>query len=176
VTIRGAYRGFFIVARAILPNQNRSRTMQITPSYIDPPKPGKTNWSIKDSAGNYYSCKPEMVGSFNVGQSCEAMTSSKEFNGKNITFIDSVVGVGSAPQAPQASAAPADATPANIFIQGTAQALIRQGWGPSKAYQWAGENYLHFKSRRFVLMTDEVGAPPQQEMVDPPVLDDQIPF
>ena len=41
---------------------------EITAQYVNEPKPGKANGSIKDTSGQYWSCKPEFLAQIQQGQ------------------------------------------------------------------------------------------------------------
>ena len=166
--------------------------MQISPQYIDQPKQGRTNWSVKDAQGNYYSCPPELVGRLAVGVVAEIQTNSKVYNGKTTVFISEIHGAGGNPghgtpspqtTPEQAHAPQIDPRRADIWMQSVMRLAGDLGVDPVPALIWAKNNFEHYISRKPEAMTPfpttkhDLGAPPFQEMVDPPEkLDDEIPF
>jgi hypothetical protein len=166
--------------------------MQITPAYIDAPKAGKTNWSVKDTAGVYYSCKPELVGGLTVGVPAEINVSHKDFNGKNFTFIDAVVG-GQAPVPTNGGTAPQQAAPTPTTASVDPDIYP---WEDKRSKQIAVLAAVNNGTddadaiRRYLLMVQLVKstakqvydkvhtapASPQQLETDVEPLDDQIPF
>lgn len=72
----------------------------ITPKYLNEPKPGKKNWSIKDEAGVYYSVAPDMVASMKVGQPVTFDYKVNNFQGKDFNIVERVYGTNPSQAAP----------------------------------------------------------------------------
>ena len=62
-------------------SENTTHTMTITPKFINPPKEGKTNYSVKDTDDFLYSLNPQYLESFNIGVPVEVTYENREFNG-----------------------------------------------------------------------------------------------
>lgn len=75
------------------------QTAQIIPANIYPPKPGKTNYNVKDSTGTYYSTPPEVAASMVVGQPVIIHYESKpgQRDGRMVHFVKDAQIVGQAP-------------------------------------------------------------------------------
>jgi hypothetical protein len=88
----------------------------ITPKYVNEPKPGKKNWSIKDQGDVYYSIPPDMAPSFKVGQPVTVDYQSKDFGGRSINMVERVYAAQApmqqAPLPPQVLANLANGSPA----------------------------------------------------------------
>lgn len=65
-------------------------TAQIVPSYIDDPKPGKTNYSVKDSSGARWSVPPLEAQKLVKGQVCVVAYRINNFNGKSFNMVERV--------------------------------------------------------------------------------------
>lgn len=62
----------------------------ITPQYIDPPKAGKKQWSVKDQTGQYYGAFADVANQMKVGGTYEITTESRVFNGVTYHTIKTV--------------------------------------------------------------------------------------
>lgn len=75
----------------------------ITPQYIDAPKPGKKNWSIKDTAGAYYSFPPDLAVGLQAGQPVTIDYRTNNFNNKTFNMVERVYGASAPPAQTQAA-------------------------------------------------------------------------
>lgn len=69
----------------------------IVPQYIDAPKPGKKNWSIKDTAGIYYSFAPDLAAGLQANVPITIDYRVNNFNGKQFNMVERVYGATGAP-------------------------------------------------------------------------------
>jgi len=69
----------------------------ITAQYVNPPKDGKPNGSIKDTNGRYWSAKPEYLSQVQPGMTFGVEYRTSEFNGKTYYFIEGLLFNGQTP-------------------------------------------------------------------------------
>src|SRR5690242_11345228 len=60
----------------------------ITPKYVDQPKAGKKNWSVKEEAGVSFSVPPKFAPQFRVGLPVTADYSLSHYNGKDFNMVE----------------------------------------------------------------------------------------
>lgn len=62
----------------------------ITVQYVNPPAPGKKRGTIKTTAGETFGVWPDMIGSFQVGNSYDIEIEGKPFNGTTLYNVTDV--------------------------------------------------------------------------------------
>ncbi len=110
-------------------------TARITVSFINQPKPGKTNGTIKTKDDQLYGVKPDMLALFEQKKTYDIEFSSREFNGQTYKTVTSVKKVEDAPAASANGAgtsygrygATDDKTAERIFVCGGLNAAIEGG-------------------------------------------------
>lgn len=73
-------------------------TADIEVRYVNPPKEGKRNGSIKDAAGQYYSVPPGLLAQFSKGMKCRVEYEPFGDNGRS---VKRVIGNSVAPTVPK---------------------------------------------------------------------------
>lgn len=63
-----------------------------TPKYLDEPKPGKKNWTMKDESGVYFSVSPDMAQGMKIGVPVTLDYRVNNFNGKTFNMVERVYG------------------------------------------------------------------------------------
>lgn len=112
----------------------------ITVAYVNPPKEGKRNGSIKTVEGAYYDCPPALLGMFAKGGTYNVNTTSREWQGRTFHTIASLEAQPTAPDQAARRFAPDPKPNGNgayldaerkkqeqIFVQGILQAYIKAG-------------------------------------------------
>lgn len=94
----------------------------ITPRYVDQPKPGKKNWSVKDVAGVVFSVPPKFAPQFRIGEPVMVDYSVSHYNGKDFNMVEGATGT-LAPAPMQAS--PAYHPPAPEYAQQSKPASVQ---------------------------------------------------
>ena len=106
----------------------------IVPKYINQPKPGKKEGSIRLADDSFYGVPPALIPQFQMGGTYEVEYTERDWQGKTFRSIKSVKQVG-APQANSGGMAPAKggygstdmATAERILVCGALNAAIRAG-------------------------------------------------
>lgn len=110
-------------------------TTRIQCSFVNPPKPGKTNGSIRVKTGEFYGVKPDMLNQFQPEQTYDIEFTSRQFNGQTYNTITSAKHlVEAAPAAANGAGSSYgkygkadDATAERIFVCGGLNAAISGG-------------------------------------------------
>ncbi len=106
-------------------------TERIQVKYVNPPKPGKTNGSIKTPDDQMYGVKPDMLGLFQPNGTYDVEFSERQFNGQTYKTVTSVKKVQDAPPAQPAGnskyGTTDDKTAERIFVCGALNAMIAGG-------------------------------------------------
>lgn len=84
--------------------ENNVHTITITPRFINPPKEGKTNYSIKDADDFLYSLQPKYLDRIQVGVPVEITYEDRQFNDRWFKMVKAVREVAPAQGANTASA------------------------------------------------------------------------
>ncbi len=105
---------------------------RISVSFVNPPKAGKTNGSIKTRDDQMYGVKPDMLGLFQPKGTYDIEFSERQFNGQTYKTVTSVKKVEDAPQATTGTGggrygATDDKTAERIFVCGALNAAIQGG-------------------------------------------------
>lgn len=79
----------------------------ILPKYVNDPKPGKKNYSIKDENGAYWSCPPAIAQQIKPGQAVMVEYEVNEYQGKSYSMIKGLAGSMAKPAPQTNSQAPA---------------------------------------------------------------------
>jgi len=72
----------------------------VTPTFVDPPKPGKTNLSVKGDDGTRFSVPPKFGPSFVVGLPVTVDYEEKFYQGKTFNMVEGVMPVSMRAQFP----------------------------------------------------------------------------
>lgn len=108
-------------------------TAVINVAYVNLPKAGKKNGSVKTADGAYYGVPPNMLALFQPNNSYEVAYETSEWQGKTYRNVSAVKPAGSTPPvmhhpAAGRNAGPQDmATAERIFVCGALNAAIRAG-------------------------------------------------
>lgn len=107
-------------------------TAQVKVQYVNPPKMGKKNGSIKTPDNQIYGVPPNLLPQFQAGGTYQIEYNSREFNGqwyKTVAGVTPVAAPVPSSNAGGGSAAPKwdDATPERIFVCGAINAAIEGG-------------------------------------------------
>lgn len=78
----------------------------IVPSFIDPPKPGKKNFSVKDKDNVRWSVPPGIAQQMQKGQAIVVDYEVSDFQGRSYNLVKGMAGSMSPPSQPQRPAAP----------------------------------------------------------------------
>lgn len=79
----------------------------ITPRYVDAPKPGKKNWSVKDESGVLFSVPQRFASQFRVGSPVTVDYSVSHHNGKDFNMVEGATGTPQQTPAPPPYVPPA---------------------------------------------------------------------
>lgn len=88
----------------------------ITPRYIDPPKPGKTNYSVKDDTNVRWSVPPEEASRLQVGVPVSLDYRDNTFNDQIYHMVDAVQAAPGTPVIPTPAPVPVPATEPPPFV------------------------------------------------------------
>ncbi len=107
-------------------------TARIQVKYVNPPKPHKTNGSIKTPDDQMFGVKPDMLGLFQPNGTYDVEFSERQFNGQTYKTVTSVKKVDVAPAPSTASGGAKydttdDKTAERIFVCGALNAMISGG-------------------------------------------------
>jgi len=102
----------------------------INVQYVNPPKPGKKEGSVKTVNGEYYGVKPAMLSQFAPGGTYTVEYDTRMWNNKEFKTVTTITSA----QAPAPGSggggqygAKDDTTAERIFVQGILQAFITAG-------------------------------------------------
>jgi hypothetical protein len=100
----------------------------VTVRYVNPPKAGKTNGSIKDSDGVMYGVPPHMLNNFQQGATYTIDYSERDFRGQTYKTVTTAVLTAPPQESGGGKYGPvSDATAERIFVCGALNAAIQGG-------------------------------------------------
>jgi hypothetical protein len=153
----------------------------IVPSFIDPPRPGKKNFSVKDKDNVRWSVPPGIAQNMQKGQAVIVDYEVNEFQGKSYNIVKGIAGSMSPPSQPQTAARPAPkmngsksvGEEASMFAMGLLNRLYA-GTGVFPGFEVLRDQIVQARGAWLNAMGQTRG--PEVKPPEPPPFDDDIPL